>query len=196
VTPEEALEAGNSRVRIQEIYTEFSPPANFRGIVESLLRSVPNHYLVGLSHVHLTNVKCLNRERRHERIRSRGKQKPVSACCAVYHYQFNGQPARIEIFVDNLVAAYRYGRVYLRLPLVRSLFVGQVLFHELGHHLGAIHQGCHAPNQKIAEEWALRLMVAFIERQFRWLNPLRPVLRFLLHRPVAALRRKLQKTSM
>ena len=180
-------------VQIEEFYTDFAPRVNVRRVVERLLRTVPHQDLLGLGRLVLTNAKSLNRARRREKIRWRGKKEPITTFGGLYHYPSKEQPAWIEIFVDR--ALEDIPSACLHVPLCRGFAVGRVLFHELGHHLSRIRQGCSTPNEELAEEWADRLMSRYLRQSLAlWLRLPRPILRLLL-RVVNAWREKLERVN-
>lgn len=142
-------------VEVIEHYQEFSPPCDAKAVVEDLLSSAPPELLAGLRSVVLTNTKALTGGRKRRHSRSRGGKVQHAGVLGLYHPTWNGEPAWIEVFVDQTLA----GRPawLLHLSLFRAIFLGSVLYHELGHHIHATAKPEHREKEKVADEWQTRL---------------------------------------
>ncbi len=178
-------------MNICESYQLADPPFAVRPVVEALLSIVPAEYLVGLDRVVLTDTHSLNRDQRREKIRSGRRKRRITECTALYHYAARGHLPWIQIFVDNLVTGYR--PLYFRLSFLRRVIVAQVLFHELGHHIGAIRQGLTHPDERSAEKWMYYLFSIYVASALRWLSFARPALRLLFLKPVRMMARRMSK---
>ena len=155
-------------VRICENYRGWQPPFDAERVVEGLLDRLPDHYLAGLDSVVLTCAGRMGRRRRRGLTRSRGRKVKIAECLGLYHRAWRGRRAWIELFVDNI--AGRCSPSVLRLPPVRELFVGSVLFHELGHHLHATQRPEHTENEVVAERWQRQLLDRYVKpRLWAWL---------------------------
>ncbi len=106
----------------------------------------------------------MKRRRRRGLTRARRRKVRIAECLGLYHGAWRGQRAWIELFVDNVVGACP--AYLLRLPPFRELLVGNVLFHELGHHLHATQRPEHAETEAVAERWQEELLDRHVLR--RW----------------------------
>ena len=120
-----------SKLEIKEAYLDYTPPVNATVIVDRLLRTVPDKYLVGLDCVVLTNEAALPRRNRRGRAWSRKRKVDRTHIAGRYH----GGAAHpyIELRVDKIFGGL--GHVAIRVPFLRNVVFGHVLFHEVGHHI-------------------------------------------------------------
>jgi hypothetical protein len=57
--------------------------------------------------------------------------------------------------------------VFLLLPPVKTFLIGEVLYHEIGHHIHRIEEpGYRADKEAIADEWKDKLMRSFLRRRY------------------------------
>ena len=175
-------ERGSTEVR--EEYGGWTPPIDLRPVVNRLLRHVPEVHLGGISTVTLTDSRTLNRARRRQKRRVRGKRFRLSEALGIYHGAWQGQPAWIELFADRILA--NEDKRTLQFPLFRDNAVGEVLFHEIGHHIHATKCPQHQEPEDVADRWKRKLLRRFMRRQYWYLLPvarvLWPVVRFLNRR--------------
>jgi len=122
-----------SEIRINEAYRHYTPPVNASAIVHKLLRTVPEKYLEGLDCVVLTNGTALSRKDRVGKVWSRKRRVDKSYVLGRYHHGSRNSLPYIELRVDKIVAALE--GMALRVPFVRDVAFGHVLFYELGHHI-------------------------------------------------------------
>jgi hypothetical protein len=171
-------------IAIIEAYRGWSPPFDTVDIVKKLLSSVPERYLIGLRRIVLANRGGFNNERRRQATRSRGKKVRVAHCLGLYHQAFQGRSASIEIFVDAI--AEHSPSWALRVPLIREMALGSVLFHELGHHIHATQAPIHREPEDVADAWKRKLNRLHFRRRYWYLLPLlwvsRPLVRGLSRR--------------
>jgi hypothetical protein len=118
MTPEDGATA---TPRIVTDYRTYQPPVDAEAIVRVLLRYVPPDALAGLGEIRLTS-----RPARPSR-KGRGDATP-----ARYHRTGGGQPARVELFVDQALAAVP--PAFLGLRVLREWALADALYPELGHH--------------------------------------------------------------
>ena len=175
VEPRAVDAAPDLPVGVIESYGDWPAPFDAARLVRRLLRSVPGRYLAGLRSVVLTTTGTLNRARRRQTTRSRGKKVRVATCAGLYHHASRGEPAWIELFVDTVVESTP--RLLLRLPLWRDLEISSVLFHELGHHIHETLDPEHREPEVVAEAWCRRLSRAYFRRRYWYLVPLVVALR-------------------
>jgi hypothetical protein len=139
--------------------------------VEKLLSKVPQQYLSGLQSVVLTNGVAIGRGKTR---RVAGKKYPRRDCLGFYHAKHRGEPAWIEIVVDNVVDdwfAPGTPRFISHMPFLRNMAFAGPLYHELGHHLdhtiGALAPGGEAA----AEAWKNRLLRFYFRKSYWYLMP-------------------------
>jgi len=156
-------------VEIKEAYRGYVPPAWVRPTVERILSRVPDRYLLGLRTIVLTAAGGLSHDRRRAKTLSRKKKVKVRESWGLYHQKWKGEPAWIEIFVDNIVSWY--GRK-IRLGLIRDLAIGGSLLHELGHHIHATRAPEFREREDVAERWRAKLMGLYWMRRYWYFFPL------------------------
>jgi len=149
---------------VVESYRDFEPPPNFRQNVETLLRYVPSEYLIGLKTIILTNRAGLSRKRRKHDVWSQSRKALGS-----YYRTSKSSPATVCLYTDNIVKS---GMGWLdRAPVLRYLVVGQVLYHEVGHHIHATHRPEYAEKEDVAENWGRGLTRRFYRQRYWYLYP-------------------------
>ena len=162
-------------IEVIEAYTDFVPPRYARAVVQELLVSVPEKHFVGLRRIVLTNAAALTGPRKRRWSRSRGKKVHHTAVLGLYYREWRGEPAWIELFVDKIVAGPPAWA--LRLPVVRSVAFGHVLYHELGHHIHTRHRPEYRDREDVADSWEERLVRAHIQQRHATAWRLRPLMR-------------------
>jgi hypothetical protein len=177
--PSFANDVGTKASRLPIISTSFfgyKPPFDPAPIVRRMLESIPEKYLFGLGEVVLTNASGLPRKRRRSITKSRRRKVGVIEARGLYHPAFDGNRAWIEIFVDNTLRGWENGW-WLRIPLLDEGKIGDVLFHEIGHH---IHFSCrpeYREREDVADVWKVRLQMEYSKRRFRWMAGLGRLIR-------------------
>ena len=157
-------------VEIVESYRDWSPPIDVTRVVSRLLTGTEERYKVGLATVVLANTAGLSHGRRRQKTWSRGRKRLVVKCRGLYHQAWRGDPAWVELFVDNTLKGVPPW--LLRLPLLQDAIVGDVLFHELGHHLHATQAPEYREPEDVAERWERRLSRQYTRRRYWYLIPL------------------------
>ena len=152
-----------------EAYRDFEPPANFKQVVETLLAYVPPKYLAGLKTIILTNSSGLSRERRRQKTWSRNRKVRLSECGGFYSRATRSSPATVSLYVDNIVRDLP--RWMSRPPVVRYMVPSDVLYHEIGHHIHAVHKPIHEQREDVAEEWTHKLWSHFLRKHYWYLLP-------------------------
>jgi hypothetical protein len=164
-----------------ECYSDYSPPFDVKAIVVRMLESVPSKYLLGLDEVVLTNSGNLPRARRRAVTKSRKKKVRIVRALGLYHAAWRGSSAWIEIFVDNILATRRGW--WFRWQFLREGLIGDVLFHEIGHHIHATARPEFREREDVADVWKVRLKRRHNAIHHKWLRlfflPFRPLLRLL-----------------
>ena len=97
----------------------------------------------------------------------------------MYHQQWSGKPAWIEIFVDRIVKSDDSAWTW-RIPLLRTVLVAEVVYHELGHHVHKTRRPEFREREDVADDWSERFTSAYFRREYRYLLPLLPVVRLVV----------------
>jgi len=163
-----------SQADIVVAYRDWSAPIDVTRIVSRLLSTVPARYLAGLGSIVLSNASGLDRQRRRAKTLSRKHKASLAAARGLYHPRSHGRAAAIELFVDNIVEPWPH--VLLRLPFVQDVAFGDVLFHEIGHHVHTTQVPEFREPEDVAEAWEERFSGSHLRRRYWYLViALRPV---------------------
>lgn len=146
----------SARTRVISCYSGYTPPFDVAKLVEKMVASVPPKYLTGLREVVLTNFDALPRKARRGTAKSRKRKFNVSRARGRYHPAWNNQPAWIEIFVENTLRNWERGW-WLRFRFLREGHIGDVLFHEIGHHIHFAVRTEYREREDVADVWKARL---------------------------------------
>jgi hypothetical protein len=167
---------------VQASFSGYEPPFDAVPIVQRMLNSVPEKYLVGLREVVLTNASGLPRKLRRSVTKSRRRKVRFDQAAGLYHPAFNGRPAWIEIFVDNTLQGWERGW-WLKIPFIREGRLADVLFHEIGHHIHFTCRPEYREKEDVADVWLVRLRRNYTQQRFRWTARFFRFIRSLLGRP-------------
>jgi len=154
---------------IVESYRDFEPRSNFRHDVETLLRYVPPKYLVGLKTIVLTNRAGLTRDKRKQKVWSRNRKVRLAESLGSYSRAWKSSPATVWLYVDNIAEAE--ATWWNRVPLLRYMMPAEVLYHEIGHHIHAVHRPIHEGRETVAEDWSHKLWGRFCRKHYWYLFP-------------------------
>lgn len=179
----EKANRGAPLVEVQETISS-KPTVNIRRSVEKLVLKVPPMYLVGLSRIVLRDKGALNRRERRWRRARRKKGKVILGC---YYRATANREARIEIFVDEI--CNKWPMILLRIPTLRDVFVGSVLFHEIGHHIHRHVLHGHGDPEAAAKDWGRTLLRQAMRRHTWYFLPIVRGTHWLLSRFVRPNRR-------
>lgn len=157
------------QVRITEAYGCYAPPLNVTSVVHRLLAPIPNQYARGLSCVVLSNLSSQPRRRRLGKTTSRGRRIRQSRVMGLYHQKWKGQPPWIELYVDQILG--RWPKWTLWIPLFRDYAIGDVLYHELGHHVHLSIRPEYREKEDVANDWQKKFMRIFFRRKYWYLIP-------------------------
>ncbi len=157
-------------VNVVESYRDWAPPIAVGPVVRRLLKGTPSRFQIALGSVVLTNASGLSHDRRRRKTGSRGHKVAIRDCLGLYHRERRGEPAWIELFLDNILSSWQPS--LLRIPLVQEALVGDVLFHELGHHLHATQAPEHREREDVAERWQRKLLRRYAWRCYWYVLPL------------------------
>lgn len=151
-------------VKVTESYVNYSPPLDYSAIATRLLASVPEKYLIGLDSVVLCNLSGQPRKLRTGTLPRRGRRIKREHVAGLYHREWRGQKAWIQIFVDKIKMP---PRSFCWIRPLRELVFGEVLYHELGHHAHTIRPE-YREKEDVADDWGVRFSVNHL-RQSYWL---------------------------
>src|SRR4051794_28782898 len=116
---------------IHEAYRGYVPPGYVIRTVARLLGSTPEKYLLGLDCVVLTNLAGQPRRYRLGKLSQRGRKVSRDQVAGLYHPAWRGNRPWIELYIDKILVKSQA----LWIPLLRDFMLGNVLYHELGHHI-------------------------------------------------------------
>lgn len=156
--------------QVIENYRDFEPPLHLRAEVEQLLRAVPPKYLVGLKTVLLTNRGALTRDQRRQKVFGRKGKYALAEARGAYFRATNSSSAYVLLMVDNILGAW--SSWLLRVPYFRYSVLSETLYHEIGHHIHAVHQPVYDGEENVAESWRRKLNGIFIRRRYWYLRPI------------------------
>ncbi len=174
-TQHEVGEGTNSAPEIVENYRDYTPSVDVKKIVSELLTSVPTGYLVGLKRIVLTNRLSLNRDQRRKKTWQQGRKHQFATSLGAYYRATRSQPACVWLFVDNILEPLPSWLP--RMPMVCYSIIGDVLYHEIGHHIHRVHKPVYEGRENVAEDWSRKLGRAFFRKRYWYLVPVFPVLR-------------------
>jgi hypothetical protein len=157
-------------ILITESYQHFRPAIDAMSTVDRLLTGIPQKYLVGLKTVVLTDSTGLNHQSRRKKTWSRKRKVRIQECAGLYHQAWQGEPAWIELFVDNAIS--RCPGYLLKVPFVRDLQVASVLYHEIGHHIHKTQAPRYREREDVADDWSFRLATHYIRHRYWYFWPL------------------------
>jgi hypothetical protein len=159
-----------SKIDIKEAYREFDPPVNASRIVNQLLCYVPDKYLTGLDCVVLTNEGALSRRDRVGRVWSRKRKADKSRILGRYHPARRNALPYIELRVDKILEGLP--GLTRRIPLIRNVVFGHVLFHEIGHHIHYTIRPEYREKEDVADDWAKKMNGKFMRTNYWYLIPI------------------------
>jgi hypothetical protein len=192
----EAALASFSRPKVVTQFTNgYVPPFDVVASVEKMLDSVPPKYLNGLSEIVLTNTSGLPRKLRRSVTKSRGRKLRQAEARGFYYQAWNGRPAWIKIFVDNTLIHWHVW-FWSRHSFTRDIPMGDILFHEIGHHIHATLRPEHREREDLADDWKDRLRANYFRNRHPWLRFFTRMLRPLINRYVRRKAEKLYKAGV
>jgi hypothetical protein len=159
----------NSTPEIVEQYRDYSPPVRVKKWVENLLESVPAKYTVGLKTVVLTNQGALSRNQRRQKLCQRGRKHRLAHARGAYYRATTYRPATVWLYVDDSFQSQP--RWTLRVPILRYLSLAPVLYHEIGHHIHAVHRPVYEGKENVAEKWSNYLSGQFLRKHYWYARP-------------------------
>jgi len=173
-----AIATSSNIPKVVAHFDGYKPPFDPVPIIERMLESVPPKYLVGLSEVVLTNSTGLSRKMRRSVTKARGRKVRVVEARGLYRQAWQGKPAWIQIFVDNSLKGWEKGW-WLKLGFQRDVLLGNVLFHEVGHHIHYTTRPEFREKEDVADSWMRKLKRDYLRRRYAWLTPFIPLVRLM-----------------
>ena len=85
----------------------------------------------------------------------------------LYHAAAAGQPASIELFVDRIFDGVPMA--IQRIPVLRDLLLGPILYHEVGHHIERSHRRTNP--ELTADMWSRKLMATHMRKKHWYALP-------------------------
>lgn len=152
---------------IIENYHGYVPPLDVTAAVLRLMKAVPSRRLAGIHTVVLTNQASLSQKRRKSKILARNGKIRIADVSGLYHARYQGEPAWIEIFVDETLKAWGTGWLLTR-SIRRDLALGRVLYHEVGHHIYATLRPKLDP-EVFADRWRDKLLADYVRHYYGWM---------------------------
>lgn len=152
-------------------FSGYEPHFDVIAMVQRIVDSVPEKYLLGLTKVVLTNAGALSRNRRRGVTKSRGRKVRIKEARGLYHPAYHQCGAWIEIFVDNTLNRRGYRWLH-RTNWFRDVELSEVLFHEIGHHIHFTARPEYREREDVADVWKVRLERNYIRQRYGWIRPL------------------------
>lgn len=181
-TTENVVAVSSQRPKVITNFTGYTPPFDVVPIVERMVASVPPKYLAGLKEIVLANASGLPRKLRRSVTKARKRKVRIVEAGGLYHQAWNGSRAWIEIFVDNKLRQWEKGW-WLKFSYIREMLLGDVLFHEIGHHIHATIKPEFREEEDVADGWKLRLTRQYNRFRhpslFAFLFPFQPLINML-----------------
>jgi hypothetical protein len=160
---------------VREDYQNYKPPAWVSKTVKQLLEALSDQHVGGLSAIVLTESAIIGKGRTR---RIAGKKYAIKDCLGFYHPRSQREPPAIFPVVDNILAGKP--PICWRLPFSRDIFLGSVLFHEIGHHINDTVGSLAAGEEASADEWKRRLGRIHFRTKYWYLRPVfRPLRLFV-----------------
>jgi len=129
--------------------------------LQLLLRYVPHEHLTGLHQIVLTNSESLRGTVRGT-LTSEKRRIRRSECQGLYG---NG---RVLLIVDRIFL--NVPEIFLLVPPFKTFLIGEVLYHEIGHHIHRIEEpGYRDDKEAVADEWKEELLQMFLSRRYWYL---------------------------
>ena len=93
----------------------------------------------------------------------------MADCLGTYHHATRSSNAVVWLYVDNILKSWPTW--ICRVPFVRHLLIEDVLYHEIGHHIHAVHKPVFEGRENVAEDWEARLGKRFFKARYWYLMP-------------------------
>jgi hypothetical protein len=87
-----------------------------------------------------------------------------------YHRRSGNSSPYIELRVDRIVLGLN--GFPIRIPMLRDIIFGHVLFHDIGHHIHRTVRPEYDEKEDVADKWAGKLNGNFIRKKYWYLLPI------------------------
>ena len=173
----------STKVKIVEQYHNYRPPVRLYGSLEVLLRYVPEEHLDGLHMIVVTNGEYVRKKFKGKLTQEKRRFRPAD-CNGLYG---NG---KIWLIMDQIFKA----DFYMIIPAVKTIVIGDILYHEIGHHIHAMEQpGFRKDREAFADEWRDKLMQTFMRKRYWYLLGVLKPFYLLIRRLHSRLQRSLSE---
>lgn len=114
------------KIKIVEQYEDYTPPVRVNSAVELLMSHVPPEHIKGLRKVVLTNSACVLKTHKGKYIFDGERMRAAD----LRGFYGNGY---IFLIMDRILDHHL--QLFLLVPMFKTLAIGEILYHELGHHI-------------------------------------------------------------
>lgn len=158
-------------MEIREHYARCEPRLEYARHVETIAHTLPEWVISGIGLVLLRDSFSLSRKEARETLAS---GVPVCEASGVYYRAHQGDPARIELFLDTILGIWPQWVIHV--PILRYEIVGRVFCHELGHHVYARKHPTAPANEREASAIGKALLSDYLRVRYkRWLPLIHPI---------------------
>ena len=189
LTSTAASETSIQKVKLIASFSEYSPRFDVIAVASRMVAAIPRSFLFGLDAIVFTNMGSRSGKRRRSKTKSRKRVVGIERAAGLYHAKWQGQPAWIEIFVDQTMHDSDR-QWFFRIPFVRDILFSRVLFHEIGHHIHATSQPEFREKEDVADKWKSKLQRLYFRQQHPIAMRCAPLLIPFIKRYVAHGKRK------
>jgi hypothetical protein len=158
-----------AEVMVVEYYRDYSPPFDASRAVRLLLHHVPAKYLAGIRSVTLTNSRSTRLLRR-GKVRWRNRKVKKADCLGFY------RAGHVTLLIDKILLDCPW--YLLLLHILPTYAIGEVLYHEIGHHIHRTQRRDVRDKEFVADEWGKKLLGAFVRKRYWYLSPVAAAYRF------------------
>lgn len=133
---------------------------------------VPHEHLEGLRKVVLTNSASVLKTHKGKYVFDGERMRAAD----LRGFYGNGH---VVLIMDRILD--HYPEAFLIVPMIKTLAIGDVLYHEIGHHIHRLKEpGYRDKREAVADEWRDELLLAFFKKHYWYLaNVLNAYKRFL-----------------
>jgi len=168
-------------VKIVAQYHNYSPPVEVNRSVRLLLKYVPSEHLVGLQKIVLTNSEEVGEQIRGKIQSAKTRIRPAD-CAGLY------SKGRVLLLMDRILE--QYPEAFLLVPAFKTYVIGEILYHEIGHHIHRIEEpGYRTDKEAVADQWKEKLLQEFLLQRYWYLAKLIHIFRSVINPIVLWLRR-------
>ncbi|MGH9830903.1 MAG: hypothetical protein ACREDR_47460, partial [Blastocatellia bacterium] len=117
------------------------------------------------------NRAASTRDQRKQKVRQRNRAHRLIDARGAYDSATRSSSASVWLYVDNILASLDPPWI-TKVPFLRFYGLHTVLFHEIGHHIHAVHRPVYQGTENVAEDWGRRLTLRFVRRKYWYGLPL------------------------